>query len=96
MKVYIAGKITNNPNYKNEFEEAEKALKLQGYEVMTPHHMNTGFKQSEYWHVCKAMIDVCDTVYFLPTWEDSKGSCFEMGYAEGKGKNINFMKEDEK
>ena len=28
-KIYIAGKITNNENYKNQFELAEKELEIE-------------------------------------------------------------------
>lgn len=36
MKVYIAGKITNNANYEKEFKEAEEYLKSKGYVVINP------------------------------------------------------------
>lgn len=90
-KAYIAGKITGNNNYKNEFKEAEIKLKGQGYAVMNPATMNEGFEQEEYLHVCMSMINVCNVVYFLPTWVDSKGSHFEMGYAKALNKEIKFL-----
>lgn len=43
-----------------------------------------------------AMIDVCEAVYFLPTWTDSKGAHLEMGYAKAKGKKIILPTEQEK
>jgi nucleoside 2-deoxyribosyltransferase len=92
-KAYIAGKITGNKNYKQEFNEGEAKLIKEGYMVMNPSHMQEGFEQEEYWHVCMAMIDVCEVVYFLPTWTDSKGSHLEMGYAKGTKKEIRFLKE---
>ncbi len=85
-KAYIAGKITGNKNYKQEFQAVEEHLKKDGYVVMNPSFMPEGFEQSEYHHVCMAMIDVCDSVFFLPNWTDSKGAHLEMGYAKGKGK----------
>lgn len=90
-KIYIAGKITGNKNYKDEFIKAECFLERQGHEVMNPAYMGKGFLQAEYLHICKAMIDVCDIVCFLPNWEDSKGASYEMGYAEGLGKKIEYM-----
>ena len=36
MKVYIAGAITNNPRYKERFEEAEKRLISMGHAVINP------------------------------------------------------------
>jgi nucleoside 2-deoxyribosyltransferase len=90
-KAYIAGKITENMNYKLEFQAAESKLKREGYTVMNPSNLNEGFEQTEYHHVCMAMIDVCDIVCFLPTWVDSKGSHLEMGYAKGTKKEIRFL-----
>lgn len=90
MKVYIAGKITGNPNYKAEFAEAEKKLKEKGYIVLNPAVLPEGFEDTEYHHINRAMIDVCDAVYFLPSWIDSKGAHMEMGYTIGKGKIIMY------
>ena len=36
LKVYISGAITNNPNYKEDFANAEKLLKKHGFEVVNP------------------------------------------------------------
>lgn len=90
-KAYIAGKITGHVNYKQEFKEAEDKLKASGYAVMNPAYLQEGFEQLEYLHVCMAMIDVCDEVYFLPTWIESKGAHLEMGYAKGLKKEVNFL-----
>lgn len=90
-KVYVAGKISGNDNYKQEFSEAEGYLKNIGMTVLNPSIMPAGFEQMEYLHICSAMIDVCDAVYFLPTWTQSLGSNYEMGYAKGKGKEIRFL-----
>ena len=90
-KAYIAGKITGNPNYKQQFAEAEDKLRAEGYVIMNPSFMQEGFEQLEYLHVCMAMIDVCEAVYFLPTWVDSKGSHCEYGYAKGIGKMLMFL-----
>jgi len=91
MKAYIAGKITGNENYKVEFGNAVIDLEAEGYVVMSPAVLSKGFEQTEYLHVCKAMIDVCDIVFFLPTWVNSYGSNFEMGYATGIKKEIRFI-----
>ena len=91
MKIYIAGKITGRENYKDEFKKAEERLTKQGNTVLNPAVLPEGFEHSEYLHICKAMIDVCDAVYFLPTWSDSKGAYFEMGYAVAAGKEIRYL-----
>ena len=91
MKAYIAGKINGNENYKVDFGDAVIDLEADGYAVMNPAVLNKGFEQMEYLHVCKAMIDVCDIVFFLPNWTTSCGSNFEMGYATGIKKDIRFI-----
>lgn len=94
MKVYLAGKITNNENYKEEFKQKELQLKLEGHTVINPTILSDiPLEHSEYLHINKAMIDVCDTVYFLGNWQDSKGAVLEYAYAGSKGKRL--MWEDE-
>ncbi len=88
MKIYIAGKITGHPGYVDDFINAELNLKLEGHTVINPAYLPEGLKDEEYHHINRAMIDVCDAVYFLPNWIDSKGAHMEMGYALGKEKII--------
>ncbi|MCX7858390.1 MAG: DUF4406 domain-containing protein [Deltaproteobacteria bacterium] len=92
MKVYIAGKITGHPSYKEEFAAAEDKLTKEGFTVLNPAFLPEGFEQTEYHHINRAMIDVCDAVYFLPSWVDSKGAHMEMGYAIGTDKVIMHAK----
>ena len=90
MKVYVAGPITNTPDYKQYFAAAEKRLRDAGHVTMNPAVLGYGFTHSEYMHVCFAMIDVCDAVYMLDGWQDSKGACMEYEYALKAGKIIMF------
>lgn len=88
MKVYIAGQITGNPNYMREFKQAEEKFKAEGHIVVNPTVLPDGLEHLEYMCICLAMIDVCDAVYFLPSWTNSKGAYMEMGYALGMNKTI--------
>lgn len=94
MKIYIAGKITNNANYKEQFKRKELELKLQGHTVLTPTCLPLGFEWGEYMHICKAMIDVCDAVFFLKSWKDSKGAREEYKYTRQQGKELMFEELD--
>ncbi|WP_407310554.1 DUF4406 domain-containing protein [Desulfosporosinus sp. SB140] len=91
MKAYVAGKINGNEDFKSQFDAAQQELESQGYVVMNPSVLSKGFEQMEYLHVCKAMIDVCDVVFFLPNWKTSCGSNYELGYATGIKKEVRFL-----
>jgi hypothetical protein len=91
MKYYVAGKITDNPNYKEQFAEAETMLINKGNAVMNPAVLNPGFKHGEYMKVCYAMIDVCESMYFLSNWEDSIGAKMEHDYGVANNKQIEYQ-----
>jgi hypothetical protein len=94
MKIYIAGKITGNPNYKEQFKNAELGLRLKGHKVLNPADTVAridGLKHEEYLHICLAMIDVADAVALLPNWKDSKGAKIEMEYAKKANKKIMYL-----
>lgn len=91
MKIYIAGKITGLPEqeYMGKFMLAEAYLAEQGHTVISPIILSDiPLKHEEYLHICKAMIDVCEAVYFLDNWQDSKGAVEEFAYAGSKGKRL--------
>lgn len=90
MKVYIAGKITGNPDYKQQFAEAEKKLRAQGHTTMNPAVLPYGFEHHEYMQICFSMIDVCDAVFFLSNWKESTGARMESRYALAAGKGVIF------
>lgn len=83
MKVYVAGKITGKPGYHADFERAARALRKKGHEVLIPSVLPElpSLTHDDYMHICYAMIDVCDAVYMLPDWKDSKGARMERVYA---------------
>jgi hypothetical protein len=90
VKVYIAGKITGNPDYKQQFAEAEKKLREKGHTTMNPAVLPDGFEHQEYMKICFSMIDVCDAVFFLDNWRDSIGANMEIEYAFAQNKGIMF------
>lgn len=85
MKVYISGAITNNPNYIEQFDAAEKTLVAAGHEVVNPAKVNMPLPESttheEFMHVSFALMDLCDTILLLDSWVNSKGAHMEMEYA---------------
>lgn len=88
MKIYIAGKITGNKNYKKDFEEMKTKLERNNHVVLIPSIFPDGLEQEEYLHICFSMIDVCEGVMFLNNWVCSKGAKAEHEYAKEKNKKI--------
>ena len=89
-KVYIAGKITGQENFKEIFKKAENQFIKQGFRVMNPAVLRSGFDYEDYMKICFSMIDVCDGVHFLGNWQDSEGAKREYNYALATRKTLSF------
>ena len=91
MKIYIGGRISGNPNYKEQFAKAAARLEAQGHIVLNPTILShIGLEHHEYMYITYAMITVSEKVYFLKDWKDSQGARAEKVYAESLGKEIEF------
>jgi nucleoside 2-deoxyribosyltransferase len=92
MKIYISGAITNNPNYIEQFNEAENVLKSLGHKVINPVALNAfPFNYQEFMQICFKLIDLSDGIYMLNGWENSKGANAELSYANALGKNVYYQ-----
>ena len=100
MKIYISGAITNNPNYKEDFERAEDYLQREypSSEIINPALVNSHLPKSttheEYMRMSFCMLDMCDSIFFINGWEESKGANQEYGYALAKDKVILFEEKE--
>lgn len=80
-KIYIAGKITGDPNYKEKFAKMEsELLKIPGTTVINPAALPTGLEPADYARICFAMINSSDIVVFAPNYKKSQGALLEMQY----------------
>jgi len=84
--VYISGSISDNPNYKEQFAQAEKELKRLGYEVCNPASVFVeGWSWKQYMiRDIKWLMD-CDYIFRLEGWKKSKGAILENQIAEALG-----------
>ena len=93
-RVFLSGKITNDPTYQVKFTKAAYMLEQAGFAVMNPATLpSSGFTHEEYLTVTLAMLSVCDAVCLLPDWISSPGSQMEVEKATRNGMEI-FTFED--
>lgn len=91
MQIFVSGKVRGLENYKELFEYAMDELKATGCAVLSPTLLPPGLRAGNYMHICYAMIDVCDSVYFLNNWKDSEGAKKEHEYALKNNKYIKYQ-----
>lgn len=82
MKIYIAGRITGDPQYKEKFGRVEAYYRNQDYTVLNPACLPEGMTSADYMRVCFSMIDSADAVAFIPGWETSPGATLEREYCK--------------
>ena len=95
MLIYISGKMTNNENYYKEFEKAEQWLILKDYTPINPARLKDtihGLTYEEYMKIDYKLIELCDGIFMIGGWQDSKGACAELSYAKSLGKKVIYQK----
>lgn len=95
MKVYISGPITGTDDYMERFARAERFLHAAGYnDVINPvkviAQLPEGITHEECMKVSVAMLDMCEAVFMLEGWRESKGCGIEFEYACEHGITIAF------
>ena len=90
MKIYLAGKISGNPNYKQDFAEAKKVVAKMGQDcsILSPAILPEGMSKADYMRICFAMVDSANCVVLLPNATESDGAMLEKNYAEYIGKFV--------
>ena len=100
-KIYISGKITGTKDYMRRFRLAECDLyvKYRNPDVINPAKVNGELPESttyeEYIKMSLCMLSMCDTIYMLKGWKDSRGAKLEHEYAKAHNYNIIYESEEE-
>lgn len=87
MRIYIAGKITGDSNFKVKFATLKEELEQPGDVILNPAELPSGLTAEEYMRLCFAMIDMADVVIFQSDYTESKGALLELEYCEYIGKH---------
>lgn len=89
MTIYISGKITGDPNYKEKFERIENALeKDAGIEhIINPAKLDLidGGTWEDYMKRDIPFITICDAIFMMKGWWRSKGARLERYIAKKLG-----------
>ena len=94
MRIYISGAITGHEDTAEErFRTASMLLKAaySDAEIVNPWRIGQKIAYTakptheEFMHISFALMDICDSVYFIPGWGVSDGCQKERKYAEEKG-----------
>lgn len=91
-RIYISGAITGKTNYMEQFNEAEETLKKSGYSVINPAKIGSNMPKDtsyeEYMDMSIMLLNMCDCIFMLNGWQQSKGANREYGYALAKDMTI--------
>ena len=92
-KIYIAGKITGDTNYRSKFAKISKRYRSSGFAVINPALLPAGMINEDYAEICFGMLNAADMVVFLPDFTDSCGAKLEMAYCQYIMKPMEFLEE---
>ena len=91
--IYLAGKMTGNNNFRDQFNAAADELTRAGYVVLNPAKHPDGLTYEQYMRIDIAMIYECEALCLLPGWIESRGAKFEKHLSEILGHCIFYYDE---
>lgn len=89
VRIYIAGKITGDKDFRDKFRDAAEKLMdwhQGGAVILNPAELPGGLDKREYMRLCFAMVEIADIVYLLEDWQQSEGAKLEKAYCDYIGK----------
>jgi hypothetical protein len=92
LTVYLAGPISNEPKWKEYFNDAAARFRENGYLVQNAaDHGEDDFSREEYMSKDFLRLIESDVVVLLPGWENSRGALVEYQVALETGKEIQYL-----
>ena len=86
MKIYLAGRISGDPEYRKKFRAAARRLERSlGGAVLSPAELPEGMSKTDYMQICFAELGRADMAAFLADYKDSPGAMLERQYCEYVG-----------
>lgn len=93
-KIYISGPITDTTDYMERFSNAQQYLESKGWTVINPALVNSMLPNDttydEYIDMSFCMLKMCDHIYMLKNFENSKGAMAEYAKAKELGLKVLF------
>lgn len=93
MTIYLAGKISGDPNYKEKFKRAARQIEKLFGPVLNPAQRPEGLSAEAYMQLSFSDLGQADAAVFLPDWKDSAGARLEHDYCAYVGKPILYLKD---
>lgn len=89
MKVYIAGPMTNQPQFnRSAFFAAAERLIDAGDVPLNPALLPDDLSQKDYMSICMPMLQCADAIYLLDGWKSSAGTTAEYHLAYKLGLTV--------
>lgn len=97
MRIYISGAMTSDPGHRKKFQETEDKLRLQGHDAVNPARVadiiRTDMTWDEWMSIDIGLLKVCDAIYMMAGYKDSRGANRELGFAMGAGMRVIYEEE---
>lgn len=91
MKVYISGQISGVKDYQKNFAVASQELIRRGHIPVNPANVvHEGWSYKQYIDHDLILLSICDAIYMLKGWEESRGASLELNYAMTTGMQVIF------
>lgn len=92
--IYISGKISGDPFYKDKFKRAKEQLLNDpkvNWIVINPAELPEGFTYEQYMRIDNALLKECDAIFMLRDWYESPGAGKEFLLANRLCKDIIYQ-----